>query len=210
MGAGPLIGHSVARRFARAYMPVSVFARKQETLDKIVSSVRGDGGQARGYRADCADEPALHAALGAALAEQGVPDLLVYNAAIIRPDRLGELSAAELLDTLAVNVVGALSAAAYIGPHMASAGRGTIIITSGMPEPVPSYISLSLGKAGVRSVAALLAKELGPSGVHVATVTVCDVVVKGTAYDPDDIAESYWDLYQQAPDEWQQDVVFAR
>jgi enoyl-[acyl-carrier-protein] reductase (NADH) len=93
---------------------------------------------------------------------------------------------------------------------MAAAGGGTIIVTGGMPETVPSYFSLSLGKAGVRAVVSLLAQELGPTGVHVATVTVGDVVERGTAYDPDDIAEAYVELHQQAPDAWKQEMLFVR
>jgi NAD(P)-dependent dehydrogenase (short-subunit alcohol dehydrogenase family) len=210
IGAGPLIGRSVARRFAREGMPVSVIARTSQSIDQTVSAVRADGHKIQGYTADCTDELRLRAALDEVLGEQGVPEILVYNAALIRPDRLGELSAPELMDTLAVNVVGAVSAAAYMAPHMVAAGGGKIIITGGMPEPVPSYFSLSLGKAGVRSVTALLAQELGDSGVQVATVTVCGVVAPGTAYDPDEIAECYWELSQRTPDRWEQEVVFAR
>ncbi|MGC0415984.1 SDR family NAD(P)-dependent oxidoreductase [Embleya sp. AB8] len=210
VGAGPLIGQSVARRFAREGLPVAVIARNRDTVDKIVAAVQGDGGRALGFVADATDEDGLRTAIDAAVAAHGVPDALVYNAAVIRSDRLGELSAGELLDTLAVNVVGALTAAAHIGPRLAEAGRGSIIITGGMREPTPSRISLSLGKIGVRGITALLAGEFGPAGVHVATVTVCNQVRPGTAYDPDDIAEHYWDLHVQKPEDWEQEVEFVR
>ncbi|WP_408051275.1 hypothetical protein [Streptomyces sp. HO565] len=41
-----------------------------------------------------------------------------------------------------------------------------------MPEPKPQYVSLSLGKAGVRTLVTLLDQQYGLSGVHVASVTV--------------------------------------
>ena len=91
---------------------------------------------------------------------------------------------------------------------MAAASGGTIIATRGMPETVPSSFSLSLGKAGVRALTTILAKEYGPAGVHVATVTVCGGVAPGTEYDPDRIAEHYWRLHGQQPAEWEQEVVF--
>lgn len=209
VGAGPAIGQSVAQRFAREQMPVAVVARTQETVDATVAATLEVHDGVAGFVADSTDESGLRRALDAAVAEHGVPEALVYNAAAIRPDRLGELSAAELTDTLAVNVVGAVTTAAHLGPRMAEAGRGTVVITGGMPETVPSYFSLSLGKAACRTVVSLLAKELGPSGVHVASVTVCDAVEAGTAYDPDHIAEVYWELHQEPADTWRQEVVFA-
>lgn len=205
-----MIGSSLARRFARDGMAVSVVARSRGTVDRIAAALRAEGRDVQGLVADSTDEAGLRSALDAAVGAHGVPELLVYNAALIRPDRLGELSAAELLDTLAVNVVGAVTTAAHLGPHMAAAGRGTIVITGGMPETVPAYFSLSLGKAACRTVVSLLDQELGPAGVHVATVTVADAVAPGTAYDPDAIAEAYWRLHRQPPGAWEREVVFAR
>ncbi|KIQ66443.1 hypothetical protein TR51_02225 [Kitasatospora griseola] len=46
----------------------------------------------------------------------GPPDVLVHNAALVRPDATGELSVREHLDAWAVNVVGALTAAAHVAP----------------------------------------------------------------------------------------------
>lgn len=210
VGAGPLIGRSVSRRFAREGLPVAVIARTQATVDETVAAVRADGGRAEGWVADATDEKGLRAALDAAVEAHGVPDAVVYNAGLIRADRIGELSSVELLDTWAVNVVGAAVTAAHLGPVLAGAGRGTIVVTGGMPRPLASHVSLSLGKAGVRALTDMLAQEFGPSGVHVATVTVVDEVRRGTAYDPDDIADQYWDLHGQAPEDWQREVVFAR
>jgi NAD(P)-dependent dehydrogenase (short-subunit alcohol dehydrogenase family) len=89
---------------------------------------------------------------------------VVYNAALIRPDTLGELSVRAHQDAWAVNVVGAVNAAAQVAPEMARRGSGTFLITGGMPEPVPGYVSLTLGKAGVRSLVGPLGPEYGPSG----------------------------------------------
>jgi NAD(P)-dependent dehydrogenase (short-subunit alcohol dehydrogenase family) len=190
-------------------MPVAAIARTGGTVDAAVSAIRGDGAEALGLVADSTDEPGLRSALDTAMDAYGVPDVLVYNAARIRYDRPGELSMAALLDTYAVNVAGALTTAAHVGPKMAAAGEGTIIITGGMPEPVPQAVSLSLGKAGVRALTTLLAKEYGPSGVHVATVTVCGEVAPGTAFDPDEIAETYWNLHAEPPGAWTHELAYG-
>ncbi|WP_257040821.1 hypothetical protein [Streptomyces sp. TLI_55] len=44
---------------------------------------------------------------------------------------------------------------------MAERGRGTFVVTGGMPEPKPEYVSLSLGKAGARSLVDLLDRQQG-------------------------------------------------
>ncbi|MFG1970331.1 SDR family NAD(P)-dependent oxidoreductase [Nonomuraea fuscirosea] len=198
IGAGPGIGRSVARRFAKEGLRVALVSRTGGTL-----GLEG----ALAYRADSTNEDELRAALDAAAGELGTPDVVVYNAAIIRRDSPAEASARVQLDAWAVNVVGALVTAAHVAPAMAERGGGTFIVTGGMPEPKAGYVSLSLGKAGVRTLVALLDEEYGPSGVHAASVTVAGPVAPGTDFDPDDIAEHYWRLHTQPRERWEREVL---
>jgi NAD(P)-dependent dehydrogenase (short-subunit alcohol dehydrogenase family) len=207
LGAGPGIGRSVACRFAADGMPVTVVARSGPTVDAVAAGVRASGVDVLGLAADAADEDGLRAALCTAEERFGVPDVLVYNAALVRPDAPGELDAAGQLAAWSVNVVGALTAAAQVLPRMAARGSGTFLVTGGMPEPKPGYVSLSLGKAGVRTLAAMLDLQYRDAGVHVATVTVAGPVAPGTAWDPDDIAEHYWRLHHQPREAWTHEVV---
>ncbi|WP_327711003.1 SDR family NAD(P)-dependent oxidoreductase [Streptomyces sp. NBC_00464] len=209
IGAGPGIGRSVARRFAREGMPVALVARTAGTLTAAAEAVSPFGVPVISLTADTVDEAALRAALDAAADEFGLPDVVVYNAAIVQSDTPGQLPARAQLDAWAVNVVGALTAAAHVAPGMARRGSGSFVITGGMPEPKPHYVSLSLGKAGVRTLVALLDQEYGPSGVHVASVTVDGPVAPGTAFDPDHIAEHYWRLHTQPRHAWQQEIVHS-
>jgi NAD(P)-dependent dehydrogenase (short-subunit alcohol dehydrogenase family) len=210
IGAGPGIGASVAQRLAREGLAVAVLARSRATVDSALASLDAIRADSVGVTADVTDEQALRAALDEVVDRLGVPEVLVYNAALIQSDALGELTAQQQLDAWAVNVVGAITAVAHLGPAMAHAGRGTILLTGGMPEPVPEATSLSLGKAGVRALAHLLAREYEPAGVHVATVTVGGTVAPGSAFDPDEIAETYWRLHTQAPGAWEREVVYSR
>ncbi|GAB3967482.1 SDR family NAD(P)-dependent oxidoreductase [Actinoallomurus acanthiterrae] len=203
VGAGPGIGRAVAGRFAREGLPVALIARTAVTLEAVAAS----GVRAVSLTADATDETALRAALDKAAAELGPPDVVVYNAAIIRADRPGELSVRGHLDAWAVNVVGALTAATHVAPGMAARGGGSFLVTGGMPEPKREYVSLSLGKAGVRTLVELLHQEYGPAGVHVASVTVAGPVAPGTAFDPDDIAEHYWRLHTQHREEWDREIL---
>jgi NAD(P)-dependent dehydrogenase (short-subunit alcohol dehydrogenase family) len=207
IGAGPGIGRSVARRFAREGLPVALISRSAGTLAGAADAVSAFGVPVVPLTADSTDETELRTALDAASGALGLPDTVVYNAALIRPDRPGEASARAQLGAWAVNVVGALTAAARVAPEMARRGSGSFLITGGMPEPKAEYVSLSLGKAGVRTLVELLDQEYGPAGVHVASVTVAGPVAAGTAFDPDDIAEHYWRLHTQPRDRWEREVL---
>jgi NAD(P)-dependent dehydrogenase (short-subunit alcohol dehydrogenase family) len=207
VGAGPGIGIAVARRAAREGLPVGMIARSQATVDAGLSALSDS--DALGVAADAADEDALRGALDEIVDRFGVPDLLVYNVALIQQDAIGRLSARQHLDAWAVNVVGAITAVGHLAPAMAAGGSGTIVLTGGMPEPLPEATSLSLGKAGIRALTHLLARAYGPAGIHVATVTVAGAVAPATAFDPDDIADRYWHLHTQPRDEWLQEVLYT-
>jgi hypothetical protein len=73
---------------------------------------------------------------------------------------------------------------------------------------MPALASLGVGKAGLRNLAFSLFSDLKASGIHAATVTICGVVKVGTPFDPDRIAERYWDLHVQEPDKWDREVIF--
>ncbi|TDD79873.1 SDR family NAD(P)-dependent oxidoreductase [Actinomadura darangshiensis] len=204
IGVGPGIGQAVARRFAREGLPLGLVARSEETVRAAAGAIGEVPVVTR--TADATDDVGLRSALDEIAGKFGTPDVVVYNAALIRPDEPAELSLQGHMDAWAVNVGGALTAAAHVAPAMAERGRGTFLITGGMPEPKHQYTSLSLGKAGVRTLVALLDQKYGPSGVHAASITVAGPVAPGTDFDPDDIAEHYWRLHTQEPHEWESEA----
>jgi NAD(P)-dependent dehydrogenase (short-subunit alcohol dehydrogenase family) len=206
IGAGPGIGAAVARRLSREGFAVGVIARSRATVDTTTAGLAGS--VSLGLTADVTDEGALREMLDRLVERLGVPKVLVYNAALIQWDLLGELPAQGHLDAYAVNVVGAITAVSHLAPRMAEAGGGTVLLTGGMPEPVPEVTSLSLGKAGVRALTQILAKAYGSSGVHVATITVAGAVEPGGAFDPDEIAERYWQVHLQSEDAWDHEVLY--
>jgi NAD(P)-dependent dehydrogenase (short-subunit alcohol dehydrogenase family) len=205
VGVGPGIGAAVARRVAREGLSVGLIARRQATVDAVLEGL-GDA-DALGVTADVTDEDELRTALDEIIDRFGAPELLVYNAALVRRDTIGELTARQQLDAWAVNVVGAITAVAHVAPAMVTAGGGTIVMTGGMPQPDPALTSLSLGKAGVRALVELLDRAYGSEGLHVATVTVAGAVAPGGPYDPEDIAELYGRVHQQPPARWEREVV---
>jgi NAD(P)-dependent dehydrogenase (short-subunit alcohol dehydrogenase family) len=208
VGVGPGLGLAVARRFAAEGFGVSVVARRAPTIAAVERALTSYDVPVAAYPADAGRPDQLGPALASAVEEQGVPDVVVYNAGVIRADRPGDLSPQELADTWSVNVGGILVTATATIPAMQERGRGTFLVTGGMPRPLASHVSLSLGKAGARALAAMLAEEYAPSGVHVATVTVAGAIAPGTPYDPDLIAEHYWRLHRQRPGAWETEHLY--
>jgi NAD(P)-dependent dehydrogenase (short-subunit alcohol dehydrogenase family) len=205
VGVGPGIGLAVARRFVREGMSAGLIARSEVTL-KATAEALGSA-DVLPVTADVTDEGALRTALDRVVEVYGVPDVVVYNAALIQPDRIGDLTAQQHLDAWAVNVVGAITTAAHLAPAMAERGSGSFLITGGMPLPKPDYASLSLGKAGIRTLVTLLHQQYGDAGIHAASVTVSGGVAPGSSWDPDDIANHYWRLHTQTPAEWIHELV---
>ncbi|MEV5960715.1 SDR family NAD(P)-dependent oxidoreductase [Kribbella sp. NPDC051952] len=205
IGVGPGIGVAVAKRFAREGMPAGLIARSEQTLKGAVDAL--GGAEVVAVNADSTDEVGLRAALDRIIAAHGAPEVVVYNAALIQPDTVGDLTAQQHLDAWAVNVVGAITTAAHVVPAMVDRGSGTFLLTGGMPEPVSAYTSLSLGKAGVRTLVTLLDQQYGAAGIHTASVTVTGGVAPGSAWDPDEIAEHYWRLHTQPQGEWEHEVL---
>lgn len=158
-------------------------------------------------QADCSDEASLRRGLDVAVQEVGPPEVVVYNAAVIRPDDIRGITMNDLLETWATNVGGAVVAAAHLFPSMADRGGGTYLISGGMPDPKPNYLTLSLGKFGVRTLVAMLDAQYAPQGIHVASVTIGGAVSPGGRFDPDIIAERYWTLHAQPPGMWDSEMI---
>jgi NAD(P)-dependent dehydrogenase (short-subunit alcohol dehydrogenase family) len=72
---------------------------------------------------------------------------------------------------------------------------------------MPQLASLAIGKAGIRSLALSLAKELAPEGIHVATVTICGFIQSGTAFAPDRLADRYLALHEQPRERWESEIT---
>ncbi|MCU1480895.1 MAG: hypothetical protein JWQ19_1681 [Subtercola sp.] len=210
VGAGPGIGASVARRFAREGYRLTLLARNTERLEALATSIRSQGTEVDVRAADAAEPGSFRVALEAVRAQSVRPAVLVYNAAMLVPSTLLTVSADELLEGYSVDVVGAIIAAQVFVPAMQQAKAGTVIFTSGSAavRPSPDIATVSLGKAALRSAATMLAETVRDDGVHVVSVTVSGAVKAGTPFDPDLIADTYWRLHRQPAAEWMPEEPF--
>ncbi|MFI6078498.1 SDR family NAD(P)-dependent oxidoreductase [Actinoplanes sp. NPDC051343] len=198
IGAGPGLGTAVARRFAREGFAVTLAARHPAVP-------AGELHGADTVVADAAEPHAFRAVL-TELAESTAPGVVVYNAAVITTDNILGAGTDHLLHAYAVDVLGAVIAAQVFTPAMRRARSGTFLATGGNPDP--SHASLSLGKAALRAAVALMHDELKADGVHAGSVTVGGTITPGTPFDPDRIAETYWELHTQPADAWAAETYF--
>ncbi len=133
--------------------------------------------------------------------------MLLYKAAFLAFDNLLDLDIAQLVTAHAINVVGAVVYAQELVPAMRESGNGTIILTGGglADQPQPTLATLSLGKLALRGVGTILARQLTGDNIHVSSVTISGEVAYGTAFDPNRIAETFWEIHNQPRQAWRAD-----
>jgi len=211
VGVGPGIGRAVAERFGREGFRLALVARRGHRLRRVVAGLAQSGIDATAAEADAADPKALCATLDQLATELGDPQVLIYNAGGGLAGRPSTLDPLALTDAFAVNVTGALAAVQTVLPAMREHGRGTILATgSGAAlDPRPEETAGAIGKAAQRALVLALAKEVESDGVHVATVTILGTVAPHTAFDPADIADTFWMLHTEPSGAWSTEVLFT-
>ena len=210
IGAGRGVSMAVAKRFGSAGLRVALVSRNADNLLRFVAELQAAGTEARGFAGDASSEDSLRRTFYEIHESLGPTEVLVYNAFRFHQANPSELPAAQLAADLQVNVAGALVSAQCVISDMKAAHRGTILFTGGglALEPAPGFSSLAVSKAGIRSLAFSLHKELRPLHIHVATVTICGYVQEGTRFSPDKIAEVFFQLHRQAEGNWDREFVY--
>jgi NAD(P)-dependent dehydrogenase (short-subunit alcohol dehydrogenase family) len=209
IGAGPGIGFATAERFARegfrVVLAARTFAKTQELAERLIS-----GGYRAGFHLVDSSDPKSIAELIADVQKQnGSIDVLHYNAVAARKATLAEQPRDSFNDDLAVNIGGALVAAQAVAPKMEEQKSGTILLTGGgfALAPSPDYLSISIGKAGIRALAHGLFEPFREKRIHVATVTIF-AFVSPESKDTSSVAELFWHLYNQPKDSWTVEVNY--
>jgi len=204
------VGASVVRRFGREGFRSTLISRG-ETVEQLAPDLRGDGLEIEAVGADIEDLDGYRATLERIFRAPGAPGVAVYNAALPDPGEILDTTVERLRTAYDVDVVGAVVAAQVAAPFLRTAGSGTLLFTSGgfADHPVPALASLSMGKAALRAAATLIAAGVQEDGIHAATVTIAGSVVRGTAFDPDNIAELFWTAHTDPTDAWQTEYRFT-
>jgi short-subunit dehydrogenase len=210
VGAGPGLGMAVARRFAVGGYRLTLVARSTGRLGDLAGTLADTGAEISTIAADASDPDGLGARMRELYLGNGAPSVIVYNAVMGAPDRLLSSSVAHLQEAYSVDVISAIVVAQAAAPAMRATGSGTILVTGGgfADHPIPALATVSLGKAALRSAATMLGADLNPDGIRVATLTIAGQIAAGTAFDPERIAERFWEVVH-ADGPWQAEFRFT-
>ena len=194
VGMGPGMGMALARRFGREGHRLALLARRADALNELATQLESEGLRVQTHAVDASSPSALNQMLSSC-----DPDVLIYNASIFREATPSQLDPEELVSEFRAMAAGFLASAQAVLPSMKARDKGTILLTGGGSalSPFASGASLSVGKAAQRSLLLSLAQELGDTGIHAATVTICGMIQPGTAFDPEKLAEQFWQLHAQ-------------
>ena len=210
IGAGPGMGLATAERFAREGFQVVLAARSVARTQELAERLMAKGYRASARKVDSADPNSVAELVADVERQHGAIDVLHYNAASARKETLSEQPRDSFSEDLAVNIGGALVAAQAVAPKMEEQKSGAILLTGGgfALAPSPDYLSISIGKAGIRALAHALFEPFREKGIHVATVTVCTFVSPGSQ-EASAVADQFWHLYSQPKDAWTVEANYA-
>jgi NAD(P)-dependent dehydrogenase (short-subunit alcohol dehydrogenase family) len=203
IGAGPGMGFATAERFAKEGFQIVLAARGATKTQQLADKLKSRGHTAEARTVDSGNPESVAKLVAEVEKQYGSIDVLHYNAASLRKGTLAEQPRNTFVDDLAVNIGGALVAAQTVAPKMEERKSGAILLTGGgfALAPNADYLSLSIGKAGIRALAVCLFEPFREKGIHVATVTVA-VLVSPESKEAASVAEHFWRLYNQPKDAW--------
>jgi NAD(P)-dependent dehydrogenase (short-subunit alcohol dehydrogenase family) len=219
VGVGPGLGLALARRFAADYS-LALIARSEEFLSAAVGEIAASGGRAIAVGANLADADQIERAFGRIRTELGAPEVMIYNAAMRPFGRLMETTPGTFETTWRVTAFGAFLCSQLVVPEMLKAGRGAILFTGATAGVKPFASSAAFGPAkfALRGLAQVMARDLGPAGIHVAYVNIDGPIDNRRTRDrmpqasddqllkPAAIAEAYWHLAHQDRSAWTQEL----
>jgi NAD(P)-dependent dehydrogenase (short-subunit alcohol dehydrogenase family) len=214
LGAGPGLGLSIARRFAREGFATALVSR---TDTRHASYRESLGGTTHTYTADVTDPAELEAVLARIEAEVGELDTVYFGPADLsgpRPGPLTETGAEALRAPFESIVLPAARLVEAVLPRMLDRGSGALLFAGGLSgkHPMPMLGTLAPASAALRMYVLTLNAALRETGVYAGALTIGGLIERGDIHreftkqdhgfavgtlDPDDIADQAWSLYTE-------------
>lgn len=213
VGAGPGVSGSVARRFGKAGYDVALVGLGLETLTELGEGLQ-DAGVTTGWaEADVTDPAAMEQAVERLTEHSRRVDVLHFNPSAFRAATPLELTAAELLEDVALGTGALLTAVRAARPLLRAGAR--ITATGSVAADRPSHRAASLGvqKAALRNLVHSLDQTLAPEGIRAVSVTVDGVLDRddpSSPFHPDQVAEALFTAAFQGEDDWRSELRHPR
>jgi NAD(P)-dependent dehydrogenase (short-subunit alcohol dehydrogenase family) len=215
VGVGPGTGAALARRFAKGYR-VALVARSIDYLKALADEIRAGGGEALEAPADAGNFSEVAGVFAAIREKLADPEILLYNAGSGVWGSIADITPEQYEAAWRVNAFGAFLCAKEVAPAMVARGHGVMLFTGATAgvKAGPRSIAFGPAKFAMRGLAQSLARDLGPSGIHVAWINIdggIDIprVRRGNPHfkdedllKPDAIADTYWHLAHQDRSAW--------
>jgi NAD(P)-dependent dehydrogenase (short-subunit alcohol dehydrogenase family) len=166
-GGGSGIGRAMAERFADEGAKVAVADLNDETAEETAVAIVEKGGAAVSVQVDVRDEASVRKMTNAVEEKAGPPSVLVNCAGIGTTLPLLETDLATWNQTIAVNLTGSFLVAKAVLPGMVDAGFGRIVLIGSINsrKALKHRNAYAVSKAGVASLAQLLAVEFAEHGI---------------------------------------------
>jgi NAD(P)-dependent dehydrogenase (short-subunit alcohol dehydrogenase family) len=218
-GAGPGLGTSVAKRFAREGYAVAIVARNTKRLSQLASEIG-----ASAFPADLTNETEVKRLFDEVEARVGAIEAVAFVAATRVQGPFAELSAADFENVWRQSCFSGFLVGREAARTMLPRARGGVIFTgaSGSTRGRAHFAAFAAAKGGLRFMAQSMARELGAKGIHVATVLIDGAIGSERmwrdhrdrmeklgadgALHPDAIAETYWQIHDQPRSAWTHEV----
>lgn len=199
IGAGTGLSRAVAERFAAEGFTISLISRNAANLEKVKAGLDAQGITVSYATADAGNALQLKEAIEALAAREGGFDAVLYNAAVVKAVDIMDEDPALLVSEFTVNVASALTSlqATYQGLKQK---QGAFLLTGGGLglNPAAAYGSLSIGKAGVRSLAYQLHERLKNEGIYVGLLTVAGFInPESETHSPALLSSLFWKMYAE-------------
>ena len=176
IGAGDDTGGAIARAFA-AEGYVACIVRRPTHLDKLealAADIVASGNHARAFGVDARDEEAMVALVEQVEAEVGPIAVAVFNIGANVRFKTTETTGRVYRKVWEMACFAGFLMGREVAKRMVDRQAGTIIFTGATASVRggPMYSAFASAKAGLRSLAQTMARELGPDNIHVAHVVI--------------------------------------
>jgi len=224
VGARVGLGAALCRRFAAEGLHVFAAGRTLEKLAAVVAEIESAGGRATAVVTDATAPADVTALFEAACAVgESAPAVAIYNAGNNRYRPLLEMDDDFFESLWRLCCFGGFLFGREAARRMLPDG-GTLLFTGATASlrARPPFTAFASAKAALRALAHGLAREFGPSGLHVAHVVI-DGMIDGDQLNRrfpdlreqkgedgmlgvDAIADAYWALHTQHRSAWSLEI----
>jgi NAD(P)-dependent dehydrogenase (short-subunit alcohol dehydrogenase family) len=208
IGAGPGLGLSAARRFARGGYAVTLVGHTPEQMEPLAQTLRDEGFDAEPAGVELTDAADMRRLVTGIGERHGRIDVLHFNPSAFRQVDALHLTTAELFEDLAVGVAPLLPAVQAAKPFMQAGAR--VLVTGSQAADTPWHEAPSLGmqKAAVRNLVTSLDATLAPDGIRAVAVQVNGVLASDGPFSPPQVAEALYAATVRPDDDWTAQVPY--